>query len=112
MPQASGPELTIPSETEVAEEVAPEIRGTPPEVQSPTLMIQDVLGEIDPTGDAVDAPGSAEEEEEGGLSSTPEKDDAQDGKAAGAILIFDSPIKSPVAPIAMSSSLELIQFPP
>lgn len=83
-------------------------RGTPPDVQSPTLMIQGILGELDPARDVADAPGSVDEEEEDS-SSTP---DAEDGKAAGVVQIFDSPIKPPVALVVMSTSLELVQVPP
>lgn len=115
MPQPSDTKLAIPSEAEaqlalvapepVVEEVVPEVQEAPLEVQgtlleslevqSPTLMIQGVLGELDLTGEAVDAPGPTEEEEEGS-SSTTEKDDAEDGKVASVVQVFDSPIKRPV----------------
>lgn len=71
-------------------------------------MIQCVLGELDPVGDAADAPGSVDEEEEGSSSTL----DAEDGKATGVVQIFDSPIKPPVSPVVMSSLLELVQVPP
>lgn len=117
LPQPSDLELVIPSEAEaqlalitseqIVREVAPEVQEAPLEVQSPTLMIQGVLGELDLAGEVVDTPDLAEEEEEGS-SSTP---DAEDGKVAGVIQIFDSPLKQPVAPAAVNPSLELVQAP-
>lgn len=102
------------------EEVALEVQEAPLEVQgtlleslkvqSPTLMIQGVLGELNPAGEAVDALGPAEEEEEGS-SSTPEKDDVEEGKVTGVVQIFDSPIKRPVALAAVDPSLELVWSP-
>lgn len=89
LPQPSDSELAISSEAEaqlalvtsepVVEEVVPEVQEAPLEMQSSTLMIQGILGELDLAGEAVDAPGLAEEEEDGS-SSTPEKGDAEDGK--------------------------------
>lgn len=120
LPQPSS-ELTIPLEANaqlvlitpepIVEEVAPEVQEALLEVQSPTLMIQGVLGELDSAGEAVDAPGLAEEEEEGS-SSIPEKDDAEDRKVASVVQMFDSPLKRPVAPAAVNPSLELVQAPP
>lgn len=120
LPQLSSSEaqlaLIIPEP--VMEEIAPqeaplEVQGTLPEsleAQSQTLMIQGVLGELVPTGEAMDAPGLAAEEEEGS-SSTPGKDDADDKDVASVVQIFDSPIRPPVASVAVSS-LKLVQGPP
>lgn len=49
------------------------------EAQSPTLMIQGILGELNPTGETVDAPDAVEEEEEGS-SSNPEKRTQRTGR--------------------------------
>lgn len=131
LPQPSDTEFVILSEAEahlalvttesVVEEAVLKVQEVPLEVpgilleslevQSLTLMIQDVLGELDPAGEAVDAPGPAEEEEEGSIS-IPEKDDTKDGKVAGVVQIFDSPIKRSVAPAAVDPSLGLVQAPP
>lgn len=114
-------QLALPAPESVVEEVVLEVQEAPLEVQeilleslevqSPTLMIQGVLGELDPAGEVVNVSGAAEEEEEGS-SSTPEKEDAEDGKVAGVVQIFDSPIKRPVAPVVADPSLELAQAPP
>lgn len=74
-------------------------------------MIPDVLGELDPVGEAVDIFGIVEGEEEGS-SSTHEKEDAEDEKVASVVQICDSPIKRSVALDATNPSLELAQAPP
>lgn len=58
-------------------------------------MIQDVLGELDPVGEAVNFPDAYEGKEEGSRS-TLEKEDVEDGKAVSVIQIFDSPAKQSV----------------
>lgn len=50
-----------------------------PKAQSPTLMIQGMLDELALEGEASEMPGVAEEEE--GSSSTPGKEDVEDGRA-------------------------------
>lgn len=59
----------------------------------------------------MDVLGAIEAEEEGS-SSTPEKEDAEDGKTVSVVQIFYSPIKQSVAPDATNPSLELAQVPP
>lgn len=79
--------------SELVEVVAPiameaDVSGT----QSPTLMIQGVLGELAPGEEVIEAPRTTEEEEEEEDSiSTPGKEDAEDGKAVGTVQIVDVP---------------------
>lgn len=72
-----------PSPPELVVEVAPLSveEGFPDmlEVQSPTLIIQGVLGELALKEEAIEAHGIVEEEE--GSSSTPDKEDTEDERA-------------------------------
>lgn len=70
-----------------------------PEVQSPTPMIQRVLGELAPREETIGALEAIEEEEKGS-SSTPGKDDAEDIPAG-------QPEALPVA-----TQLEQVEAPP
>lgn len=78
------------------------------EAQSPTLMIQGILGELNPMGDTVNAHGVIEGEEKES-SSTPEKEDAEDGKAVSIVQVLDSPAKQSEVPVATDASLELAE---
>lgn len=76
--------------SELVEVVAPiameaDVSGT----QSPTLMIQGVLGELAPWEEVIEAPRTTEEEEDS--ISTLGKEDAEDGKAVGTVQIVDVP---------------------
>lgn len=108
LPQPSIVKLVMPTEADVAEaqlalpalepvmEEAPlEVQEAPLELleaQSPTLMIQGILGELDLAREARDVPAAVEGEEKGS-SSTPEKEDTEDGRAVSVVQIFDSPAK-------------------
>lgn len=81
------------------------------EAQSPTLMIQGVLSELDPTGETVNALGAVEGEEEGS-SSTLEKEDVEDRKAVSVVQIFDSLVKQSEVPATTDASLELAEALP
>lgn len=78
--------------SELVEVVAPiameaDVSGT----QSPTLMIQGVLGELAPGEEVIETPRTTQEEEEEDSISTPGKEDAEDGKAVGTVQIVDVP---------------------
>lgn len=61
------------------------------EAQSPTLMIQSVLGELASEGETVEAQGVVKEEE--GSSSTLGKEDIEDEKATCEVQIAQIPTK-------------------
>lgn len=61
-----------------------------PEAQTPTLMIQGVLGELVPGEELAEASGTIEEEEDS--SSTPGKEDVEDGRATRIVQITDVPV--------------------
>lgn len=76
--------------SELVEVVAPivmeaDVSGT----QSPNFMIQGVLGELAPGEEVIEASRTTEEEEDS--TSTPGKEDAEDGKAVGTVQIVDVP---------------------
>lgn len=74
-------------------------------------MIQGVLGELDPARKARDVPAAVEGEKEGS-SSTPEKEDMEDGKTVSIVQIFVSPAKQSSVPVITDASLELAKAPP
>lgn len=65
-------QLALPAPEPVVEEAPLEVQ----EIQSSTLMNQDVLGELDPIREAVNVLGVVEGDE---------KEDAEDGKAASIV---------------------------
>lgn len=84
-----------------------------PEAQSPTLIIQGILGELDPTREIANVPGVVEgEEEEEGLSSTLKKEDAEDRRAVSIVQVMDSSVKQPEVPTALDVPLELVETLP
>lgn len=57
-------------------------------------------------------PGVAEGEEEEGSSSTPEKEDAEDGRPVSIVQVMDSPVKQLEVPAVVDALLELVETLP
>lgn len=111
---ATEAQLALSALEPVMEEAPLAIQEAPLEVleaQSPTLMIQNILGELDPTGETMNAPGAIEGKEEGSRS-TPEKEDAEDRKAVSVVRIFDSLAKQSEVIAATDAPLELAEAVP
>lgn len=114
MVSTSETQLTLPAPELIVEAAPLAVQEAPPnvlEAQSPTLMIQGILGELNLMGEITNAPG-APEGEEVGSSSTPEKEDVEDGKVVSIVQVFDSSAKRPEIPIVADAPLELAETLP